>query len=191
MIEILDDIIPITNQNNIQKIVECVDFKWICVDTVNYPKEYNSLYKPNKKQFEHHLVKNYQIVSEYFEPIFDNLPLPEFNQYKILRAKVNLNIPNKRKNFITPHTDSFIPNSKSIIYYINNSDGETIIYNNKFSSNSIPKFWWNKTKISPKKGRIVKFNSNILHSGNVPYEFITRLVLNIVLVPHKFPYKKL
>lgn len=183
MIEILDDFIPIESQNIIERIVESTDFKWICVDTVNYPKEYNSSYKPNKKQFEHHLVKNHQVVSKYFKPIFDNLLLPEFEKYKILRAKVNLNVPGKRKKFITPHTDSFVSGSKSIIYYINDSDGETIIYNNRFSSNSSPKFWWNKTKIKPQKGRIIKFPSNILHSGNVPYNFSTRLVINIVLVP--------
>ena len=186
MIEIIDNAISTEKQNTIQRIVESYDFKWTCVDTIEYSSEYLSKYKPNKKQFEHHLIIHGKKTSDYSSYIFDTLNLSELGEYKVLKAKVNLNTPYKEKNFITPHTDANIDKAKSIIYYANDSDGKTIIYNNIKSSNQNPHFWWKKTKVNPKKGRMVKFPSNILHSGNVPNLFDARIVINIILIPSSY-----
>jgi hypothetical protein len=148
MIQIIDNAIPLENQNNILRIVNHKDFKWICVDTVNYPKEYNHSYKPNKKQFEHHLIKNNKTVSEYADVILENLKIKKDD---ILRSKINLNVPGKKRQFITPHVDNFDSNYFSMIYYIDNSDGKTIIYNDRNKLTTNPKFWWKKQRFFLKK----------------------------------------
>lgn len=183
MIEVIDNAISLENQKTIQRIINQQDFLWMCVDTVNYSKDYTTKYQPNKKQFQHDLFVRGESVSDYSEVIFNNLNLEEFGEYKILRAKVNLNIPGKKKYFITPHTDANVSAAKSIIYYVNDSDGPTVIFNDKTSSNQRPRFWWKKTNIFPKMGRMVKFPSNTLHSGNIPCLFESRIVINIVLIP--------
>ena len=78
-------------------------------------------------------------------------------------------------------------NSKSItyLYYINDSDGPTIIYNKRGQKYDTPKppWWWKKTKVLPKQGRLVRFHSDSVHSGNVPYKYDSRTVLNLIFEP--------
>jgi hypothetical protein len=69
-------------------------------------------------------------------------------------------------------------NIKTAIYYVNNTDGDTYIFNEK-----VPK---QKDGVSvyetvtPKKGKMLVFNSNQFHASSSPINNNIRLVLNIV-----------
>jgi|TARA_E500000318_G_scaffold24298_2_gene24481 hypothetical protein len=89
---------------------------------------------------------------------------------KIFRARTYLQIPDScldKPKILKPHKD-LTHNHYAMIYYVNDSDGDTIFYDNK--ENIIK-------KISPKKGRIAFFNGDILHSGSAPTQNL-RIVLN-------------
>ena len=61
----------------------------------------------------------------------------------------------------------------NILYYVNNSDGDTILYEND-----------RKTvieRITPKAGRFLYFDGNIPHCASRPVESLKRLVININL----------
>ena len=130
MIEVIDNFIPLHKQNIIYKIVNSDGFDWVWTNTINYDlmNEKDRWYKPNKKQFVHHLIVNGESVSDYSAFIIKNLNLEKYN---ILRAKINLNLPSGKKQVITPHIDVINDEFESMIYYINDSDGDTIIYNDR------------------------------------------------------------
>jgi len=67
---------------------------------------------------------------------------------------------------LPPHTDQETPHL-SCIYYINDSDGDTIFYNENKEEIK---------KVSPKKGRIAFFDGSIPHSGSRPSTTHRRLI---------------
>ena len=78
-------------------------------------------------------------------------------------------------NINFPHVDAEYPHDV-LLYYINDSDGDTIIFNEKKGFCGTPTI---KQTIKPKKGRLVMFNGHHLHAGELPRTNEKRLVLNI------------
>ena len=103
-------------------------------------------------------------------------------EYQIQRIKANFNpkevIENKGSCYV-PHVDIENGGGWTGIYYINNSDGDTVIFNEK-TNNPVR----NQEEISVKqviqnkKGRFVLFNQDNLHAGCPPIENDNRLVIN-------------
>lgn len=164
----------------------------LCGDNTYFPWYYNETtignhYK-DKHQWTHGLCRDGEITSPYYEQIKLHISpfIPEYLTHKLLRCKVNLNTPYKRKEAILRHIDenqktlnssyigkdSNIENAVSYVYYVNDSDGPTRIFKN----------WWKTLKIHPKQGRLVRFPSTTSHSGNVPYKFESRIVINFVFI---------
>ena len=71
-----------------------------------------------------------------------------------------------------PHTDSVSPH-KVILFYLNNSDGDTHFYNKEHEIID---------SVTPKENRAVLFNGSILHSSSKPVKFARRIILNINFV---------
>ena len=180
-ISVKDDFISLQRQTHIKNIVEDrQNFLWECGDTTTWPNI------PPKKQMIHSLVYAGQATSNYTDHIIGCFQeLPEWNTHDLFRAKINLNFPHKTRNFIAPHTDFSHPEAVTYLYYIGDSDGLTVIYDDIVKDTPTPSFWWKKTRIKPKQGRAVRFPSNILHSGNVPYKYPERIVLNLIFTPKR------
>jgi hypothetical protein len=75
----------------------------------------------------------------------------------------------------TPHQDQKDRDHIVVIYYVNDSDGKTFIFENNFSP------WKIKKTIESKKGRIVMFDGKYFHSGSHPKNEI-RFVINFNIV---------
>lgn len=125
----------------------------------------------------------------------------------IIRCKLNLQTtaPLKAKDkYNLPHVDfDRIDGRKFLtaIYYLNDSDGDTFIFNEKsvdqFYNNLIvdgdlsqegKKFIDNLTirkRISPKKGTVMFFRGDTLHAGSHPTQTQNRLVLNYNFFPKR------
>ena len=71
--------------------------------------------------------------------------------------------------FNNPHVDSFIKH-KVCIVYLNDSDGDTFIFDN--FKNIIK-------RVTPKKGRVLIMNGNLIHTSSHPIKSKFRIVLNI------------
>ena len=106
-------------------------------------------------------------------------------QYKLipLTIKTNLQTPIpsfNKNNFNTPHFDitpPIPPFSYTLIYYVMDSDGDTIIFNEKYKGFPNQNFSIFK-KITPKKGRIVTFPSSQYHCGSHPITSKARIIIN-------------
>ena len=70
-----------------------------------------------------------------------------------------------------PHVDSKHPH-KVILFYLQDSDGETYFYND---SNEVI------DSVTPRENRAVLFDGNLLHSSSKPVNFARRIVLNVNL----------
>jgi len=101
----------------------------------------------------------------------------------ILRVKANMMFPDQRSvNLIhnTPHVD--VPGETeflSAIYYVNNSDGDTVFFN-EFENDNF-EYLTEYKRICPKKNSLVIFNSHRYHASSNPRLTANRTILNLVL----------
>ena len=186
MIKIYDDIVSKDLQDKILNHLKSDDFAWYL---------YNDTAGPNKELFNHKNIKEYlqfnhlfygfdyekqksyinsdtKLVDELIDEIITHL---KWDKCEIFRVKSNLQTQhseNKLKYFNTPHIDFKILKNIVCLYYVNDSDGDTIFFDNKKKLN-ITK------KVSPKKGRFIIFDGDILHTGKHPIKSKNRLVINI------------
>jgi hypothetical protein len=107
------------------------------------------------------------------------------------RIKINLQFQNSKfkEKYNPPHIDSSIPNHISIVYYIEDSDGDTILFDK-----CIPNEPLNLTPIlknPPVQGNALVFPSKQFHSSSVPVNHSTRFIINMVLEVSEYDYQKL
>ena len=120
---------------------------------------------------------NYFIDSKFFPLVYSLLHKNKLSNYFIDRIKINTTFPypnTTKKNYGLIHPDFTLPNRKgmSIIYYINNSDGDTVFFDNNLNE---------KKRISPRQGKAIVFDSDIYHAGSCPINSPYRQIINFVL----------
>ena len=110
--------------------------------------------------------------------IVDNLISRLSNKIYIYRAKANLQTQftdNNESYHNTPHVDltnkdGSIEPHKVALYYVNDSDGATILFNDKLDI---------IRRVKPKKGRMLLFDGNTLHTSSHPTKSDYRMCINI------------
>jgi hypothetical protein len=90
----------------------------------------------------------------------------------IRRVKFNkLSQDTQFTGYNIPHQDHYLDNYYSFVYYVNNSDGDTVFFD---GDKIIARF-------APKQGEIIFFKSTIVHASCNPKHNKERIVLNVVL----------
>ena len=133
------------------------------------------------------------LVGEYFEygpgwvygykDGFITSPLKKLGlNYELQRIKVNFNareIAEHKGSCYVPHVDIEDGGGWTGIYYVNYSDGDTVVFNEE-TNNPIRKHEEISVKevVNNKRGRLVLFNQNSLHAGCPPIESDYRIVIN-------------
>ena len=114
--------------------------------------------------------------------------LSEKMNYKIQKGILRIQFNLFLKHTVAqqePHVDNEIPHQVAILY-MNDSDGDTILYNEMFDPTSkmtTKQFLdtLNPTeamRVTPKANRVVVFNGNRYHSSGIPVETPRRSVIN-------------
>ena len=196
-IVVIDNIVSIDKADAWEKHVTNNDFAWYLLrdidpskisdksnhrtaydnNTVNTVQFTHDLYNENddgsyQYQYAKELIdeccKKFEIVPYYFRLKFNLLT----NNYLMTKDKYN-----------TPHIDNKYVNSYSMIYYVNDSDGDTIIFNETCNDETMtrPDKLTIKQRIEPKKNRAVLFRGNYFHTSSNPMNNETRIVLNVNL----------
>lgn len=80
----------------------------------------------------------------------------------------------------TVHVDSPVEGRLSFLYYVEDADGPTVFFNETYSDTMSASDLSEKTRIFPKQGRYVVFDSNRYHASSSPVDSSKRSVLNIV-----------
>jgi len=187
VIKVIDNIINVQEQENIKN-------KFLGDDNMNWFFQNDVSLKNNLRQqrpgFCHHFYRNNKINSDvYFliEQIVTNtvkkLKWKNYTIDNLIEARSFLQLP-LNKDFIgtgvdTPHLDRTTPHTV-FLYYVNNSDGHTIIYNYKSKNkDDIPYAEDVKIlkKVKPKQGRVVVFDGLHWHTAEQPTKDV-RCIIN-------------
>jgi hypothetical protein len=105
----------------------------------------------------------------------EKVELSEYNYVHRIKANFQSRFLSDSNCYNTPHYDS--PDKHLvIIYYANNSDGDTFIFENDTYPLKV------KQRVSPKAGRFLIFNGNQLHAGIHPKINDYRIVINFNLM---------
>ena len=163
-----DNFLQQREQNLIKNIVTLYELPWFYHETTAYDEDE----KNQRPQMCHYLYYENSVSSKYYHDIMSCFFLPEFNDpaFRLSKIKLNLNMPYKDRKLIRPHTDLNGEPGITYLYYPITSDGPTTVWHNR----------WQTQKIDPIQGRMVKLPGDMLHTGNNPYKYHRRMVLNIV-----------
>jgi hypothetical protein len=109
--------------------------------------------------------------------ILSSLPF----KYELQRIKLNFNpqVKNKfKEKCMHPHCD-MNEDGFTAIYYLNDSDGDTLIFNEKTMEPFLNGEELSiKQRVKNKRGRLVMFNQDYLHAGMLPIKSDYRIVIN-------------
>ena len=98
-----------------------------------------------------------------------------------MRVKSNLTQPQHgvtKDMYNPPHVDTSDPNCISMVYYVNDSDGDTRLFNKTLEDGFLDMDMI--VSNSPKKGSAIIFPSNKFHCSSIPVDSKKRIVLNFV-----------
>jgi hypothetical protein len=99
------------------------------------------------------------------------------------RVKINGLLRNGKNftsdNYNIPHTDDPQEGILSMIYYIHDSDGDTFFFNESYGQTQSGITF--HSRVSPKMGRAVIFDSRRFHAGSNPIESESRFIINVTL----------
>ncbi len=124
-------------------------------------------------QFVHGLYRNQVPTSPFFNdiiPVLTSFKQLQFEYFK--RIKLNLNLKSHNEYVHLPiHIDIEHSIFTSMIYYVNDSDGDTLFFDKQ---NNIIE------RVSPEKGKVIYFKSNIPHAAENPVKNIKRIIINFL-----------
>lgn len=130
----------------------------------------------------HFALKDYR-QSPYWDmalSIFDAFCAKTGCEYRsILRARINLDFPRQIKSISPWHLDYRFPH-KSFLYYVNDSDGDTLIYQERLGTEAEDRTI--ASVVKPQAGKAIAFDGLHYHSSGAPYDSDYRIAINICYV---------
>lgn len=190
MIKVIDNFLPQTYADEIEQALGHNAFPWYYRPSINNGKP--KIPDPRFK-YAHGFVHNFfndeeGPMSSYY-PIVSTLKyfaeqhgIPN-NGYHRLKANLNVSIPNWEDGQCQePHTDMPSPHTV-LIYYVNDSDGDTFIFDKKFDANDPNQYQFDiLQRVSPKKNRALFFDGLYYHAGSYPIHNQHRIMINCNLI---------
>jgi hypothetical protein len=95
----------------------------------------------------------------------------------LLRIRLGRTLNTNQEGSLSPHTDFYTPH-KTVLCYVNESDGDTVFYKERYEGNQIEEFNV-EFKNSPKCGQAILFDGLQYHSSGVPKNYADRITINI------------
>ena len=187
--KVYDDVLGKASLTLLQSEIITNRFPWNFHVTTERKKNYS----PFDYSFVHIVQRDDEITSSYFGVIFP-IVLGMFERVgiefeKITRLRLALQTPMGREYINEPHIDDTIPH-KAAIFYLNDSDGSTLLYANRYDPRSELTAREYKLKIGyenfliakevePKANRLLVFDGFNYHSSQRPLKYHSRIILNI------------
>ena len=153
------------NEDKLEDLLKQPYFPWYW-----YPTTAHTEWEPNQKSFfQHHVYLSDDSRSDLYPIIMDMFKFEEFETHKLNRIKANLYIKHYNRELIRPHMDLNGKGGITYIYYPETSDGPTRFYIDD-----------EVIEVDPVKGDMIKFDTRILHTSDVPREYERRTCINFV-----------
>jgi hypothetical protein len=166
------------------------DFGWFWNDATIYEHDLGAVIDSSTKdssQFTHTIFLNEKPQSEYYHYFSEMLSHlePHIGKIKrLIRIKANLIMKDESYPdgfYNGPHADYYGNNLMSFVYYVNDSDGDTIIFDGELNGkpHSIKEIT-EKDSETPNSGTGIVFNSQQIHTSSTPRFTERRAVINYV-----------
>lgn len=193
MILVLDDVMSEQYCTSLENLSYWLQFYY--TDTTSYPTDqFPVVYIDENVLDIGQLTAPLYIVNEHKDISYDLItPLlyvirQKVNQLKFnreIRIKYNILVRNPDStpsNYNTPHHDA-VSSAYSIVYYCNDSDGDTFLFNEFYEGKNPDKLTIAR-RVTPKRNRCVIFESNRMHASSNPVLHKDRKVINFVIDAH-------
>lgn len=191
-VRVLDNVVPVEIQDKVLDMVQHHRFNWhfapsnVYEDDENRGQTFLDNQTVDSYQFYHLFL---QTQMGYNEPFYQNFrPLIQeiqksfdLQSRNVLRVKANM-LTNNRRFYPLAYNPAHVDNEEEhwvVVYYVNDSDGDTVIFNETYGS-SFDKLT-EQARVSPKKGRAVCFPGKYFHASSNPINSEWRCVFNINL----------
>lgn len=189
---VLDNVIPVELQDRILDMVQDHRFNWHFAPSNIYEGDEvrGQTFLDNRTidsfQFYHlfvHTEINYnEPFYEHFRPLVNGIQ-KAFNlqNTNVLRVKANM-LTNNRRFYPLAYNPAHVDGEYDhwvVVYYVNDSDGDTVIFNQTYGSQY--EELTEMARVSPKKGRAVCFPGKYFHASSNPTTLDWRCVFNINL----------
>lgn len=197
---VITDVVPRSFQEAIVNRVQGVNhFPWFLLHRIGHPDYFDSHTKSNYTDPNitddvgfYHMAFDGNTSSAHYD--FFNTILEFFTEKTGIRVKnllrIRLRYTHKGQGhtegkYAPPHVDFSTGQPYStLVYYVDDSDGDTIIFDKVFNpseetynpvfADPLPEL----LRITPKKGSAVFFNGHRYHAGNYPVNNSSRIVIN-------------
>lgn len=182
---VIDNAIGPNLQDEVDELVKGFRINWLYNSSTSYA-EGTSIHD---YAFFHVLYTDGKPVSELFQPFFmiflSCLDSAGQRLNELYRLRINMTLAAHERTIHEPHVDSSVPHQTGI-FYLEDSDGPTTIYNEKYDPNSklAIKDHMLKTNLTvmnnvdPVKYRFISYNGLHYHNGCTPLQHKRRILLN-------------
>ena len=181
---VFDDIIDEVYQNKIEETLLNNNFSWYFIPEIATPP----VGPRPRPAFQHQFVhKGGNINSDYFEMTAKIVNMSckkigfRYNQIHQGRSFLQLPLNLDDKDILDPvHLDNDTDPHMVVLYYVKDSDGDTVIFDNHYEKDKERPMKNNlkiKKTITPKKGRVVIFDGWYWHTAQQPAKE-TRCIIN-------------
>jgi len=182
---IIDQAVPRVVQDLLESIALGDKLNWFRSERATYAEGTPVIFpltadSIDVQQFTHMIYELDKPVSQLFHTILPVITAIPYTIKQMIRVKMNLctYVPTENPNAHgMPHVDFTEIKEPliSAVYYVNDSTGDTLIFNQRFGQ-CVPLTL--KTRVTPKKGRLVVFDGALLHAGNNPRTNAPRININ-------------
>jgi len=195
MIKICKNIITPSFQNAISNIAFNETFDWWYHDRT-LPTRNGNKFEGDTFQFTNQVIDIDTKINSKYSDFITPLILSTQDSFNIkikdiIRVKFNMTLKTPMKSIThPPHVDTFDKDYVSVVYYVHDCDGDTVIYDKLLDSSNendlynfnlglLPTYDYKVVKtVTPKKGSAVMFDSRRMHSSSTPFINDRRIVLN-------------
>lgn len=188
--KIVENFLSDKDHNDLTKLVKSNIFDWYYMDYTSEADFYGGVRTTERPQFVHTFFyhgMNMQYM-EALEPFQYSLIKNGVKPKALVSLKANMLLKDDRyplNHYHPPHADvnkddKFL----SLLYYINNSDGDTFFFNKTYDT--MPDFKSRVdeleivNRVTPKANMAVLFDSSVLHASSSPIKTERRLVVNAI-----------
>ena len=188
-IYVIDNFIDIEYQKDIKNVLigshqyRKQDFPWYYSEDVTSSGDWDSQHRPalghdyvvmdnEDDQTGERLSEFHYLFLPMLKDVCRRMNIKDIN---VLQGRSFLQFPLnlKDRSVDTPHIDLYRRKHFVALYYVCDSDGDTIIYNERIES----KTYTIKQKVTPKQGRMVLFDGSLYHTAEQPLNNV-RCVVN-------------
>ena len=177
MVKIVDDCLPDVLLKRLQEKVMRGRIPWMYGPTGSINDTSSSFAYPIDPLKRDHVQELGEVALDF---ILDKAELSMKHLYRIRYALIT---NSAQQHISEPHTDHPERPHTVVLFYVNDSDGDTVIYNEKNNWSGIePKHFTIAQTVKPKANRAIIFDGAIYHSSTTPVSTSARFAINYNIV---------